>query len=659
MLPYRIIAVLGYLMTAVVALHAQATQPLAERSITELEKRLLGIDARLDELAHFSFQSGIGSNGNRSAWHLEPNHTEWFQVDLEGLQQIDQITLVPHIVKDSKRGVIPDGFPAELQIIAGTAEHPEGELITQLRPTDVKKHIAPYTFPTPGLHASWIRIQANELSARAWDQKYNLQLAEILIFEGNHNKALAGKVTSSSHSRGYDSSRDERYLVDGFMPYTMNAAVGDQSIAFMARFSDPTPPMALTFDLGKPQSLERIHLHRIELSNNMPISKAFDYGMPRRLVVEGANDVDFSESIVLLDVTLKNAYETGPIVMHDLERSACRYIRLTAIEPFIDSLMPEPTVAFGFAEIELFSNQTNVAYQKIPTANFEVISRTRPLSKLTDGHNFYGKILPIREWLEQLEERYKLEAERPLIRAELDRRYAQQRVTLQRMSWLAMFLTTGIIVILLVDRILRLRQIARIRERFAADLHDDLGASLHTIGLLGDIALSSMDSPERLKTALTRSRDLTKRTGAAIRHCIDLQTMNRLGDLEQDIRRIAERILVNIDYNISVQNAEQLNKLKARLKMDLFLFVKEGLTNIVKHSNADQVSIEITVHPKTIELTIQDNGRGLPGDAEQKIPPSLKRRARVMNAAISISETAEYSTVIRLIRKKHSLFFWK
>ncbi|WPJ95679.1 hypothetical protein SH580_19865 [Coraliomargarita algicola] len=641
------------------ALYGQPTQPLVELSISVLENRLLEIDSRIAELAEFSFQTGVGSNGNRSDSHTEPNHREWFQVELEGFQNIDQIILVPHIVKDSKLGVISDGFPAELEIIAGTAMHPEGELITQFRPTDGDQHIAPYTFATPGLQASWIRIQATELSPRAWDLKYNLQLAEILIFEGNHNHALGSKVTASSQSRGYDSSRNERYLVDGFMPYTMNAASGEQSIAMMVRISEPHAPLAISIDLEDAYQLDRIHLHRIELSNNMPLSKGFDFGMPRRLLIEGSNQADFSESTVLLDLHLKNAYESGPIIMRDLNPQACRFVRLTAVEPFIDTLMPEPTIAFGFAEIELFSNQTNVAYQKTPTTNFEYSSYARPLTKLTDGQNFYGTILPIREWLEQLEERYHLEAERPLIRAELDRRYARQSITLRRMSWLAMLLTTGIVVVILVDRILRLRQIARIRERFAADLHDDLGASLHTIGLLGDIALSSVDSPERLKTALTRSRELTKRAGAAIRHCTDLQTMGRVGDLEQDIRRIAERMLVNSDYTISVQGANYFNKLKPRLKMDLFLFVKESITNIVKHSNADQVSIEMNANSSLIEIKIQDDGRGLPDDKEQKVPPSLKRRARVMHASISISHSAEYSTIIHLCRKNSSLLFWQ
>lgn len=658
-LPYCIIAVLSSLLS-VLALSGETTTQLKARSIPELEARLVEIDTRLDQLAEFSFQTGIGSNGNRSASYLDPNHTECFLVELDGYQTIDQITLLPHLVKDSQQGVTADGFPAELQIIAGTQAHPKGELVKQFRSKDVKKHIAPYTFLTPGLQASWIRIEATELSPRAWDQQYNFQLSEILIFEGNHNHALASKVTSSSRSRGYDSSRAGRYLVDGFMPYSMNPAVGEQSIAFRVVQRESMPkPATLTFDLGAAYPLDRIHLHRIELSNNIPPTKDFDYGLPRRLLIEGSNQADFSDSVQLLDLRIQNAYDTGPIIMHDLQQATCQFIRLSILEPFIDKLMPEPTYAFGFAEIELFSQQKNVLYKKTPALNFKYFSQNRPLSKLTDGHNFYGKILPIREWLEQLEERYQLETERPLIRAELDRRYTQQAVTLRRMSWLAMFLTTGIVVIILVDRILRLREITRIRERFAADLHDDLGASLHTIGLLGDIALASIQSPERLKTALTRSRELTKRTGAVIRHCTDLQSQGRLEDLERDIARIAERMLVNIDYELSVQGKDALNKLKPRLKMDLFLFVKESLTNIIKHSSADKVSIMITAIHNKIEIKIQDNGRGLPADETPSVPPSLKRRARVMHASVSITQSDGFATVIHLIRKHSHFTFWR
>jgi signal transduction histidine kinase len=649
-------------LMAVASLHGQPHLPLSELSITELEDSLGDIDARLDQLAHFRLQAGVGSNGYRSALHLvhlESHHTEWFEVQLSELQSIDQVILVPHLVMDNEAGLVSDGFPIELQIIAGTQEHPEGELIAQTKPKDGKQHIAPFIFPTPGLKASWIRIEAIELSARSWDGHYNFQLAEILIFQGDTNLALTSEVTTSSQSIGYDSSRDERYLVDGFMPYVMNAAIGAQSRAFAVdNLADDFTP-ELMIDLGEIYTLEQIHLHRLELGNNIPLSKSFDHGTPHRLLIEGATLEDFSDRSLLLDLIFENSYQTGPIIMRNLEGEACRFVRLSIIEPFLDTLMSEPTTVFGLAEIELFSDQTNVAYQKIPTANFRSTKPNRSLENLTDGHNFYGKILPIREWLEQLTERYELEVKRPLIRAELDKRYTQQTIMLRRMGWLAMLLTTGIVVIVLVDRIIRLRQIAQIRERFAADLHDDLGASLHAIGLLGDIALASTQAPDRLNTALTRSRELTKRMSATVRHGTNLQSIGRLESLEKDMQRIAERILVKISYEISTTGSDPLNKLKPRLKMDLLLFVKECLANIVKHSDANKVKIDIIASPNTVEIIVHDNGRGLPSNGTQRIPPSLKRRARIMNASISISHSTEFATIIHLIRKRSLLTFWK
>ena len=646
-------------LLALVPLHGQPLRPLSELSITELEDSLSAIDARLDQLAHFRLQAGVGSNGYRSALHLESHHTEWFEVQLSELQSIDQVILVPHLVMDNEAGLVSDGFPVELQIIAGTQAHPEGEVIAQAKPKDGKQHIAPFIFPTPGLKASWIRIQAIELSARSWDDHYNFQLAEILIFQGDTNLALTSKVTTSSQSIGYDSSRDERYLVDGFMPYVMNAAIGAPSRAFAVdHLADDFTP-ELMIDLGELYTLEQIHLHRLELGNNIPLSKSFDHGTPHRLLIEGATLEDFSDRSVLLDLIFENSYQTGPIIMRTLEGNPCRFVKLSITEPFLDTLLPEPTTVFGLAEIELFSGQTNVAYQKIPTANFKSPKQNRSLANLTDGHNFYGKILPVREWLEQLSERYKLEVQRPLIRAELDRRYTQQTIMLRRMGWLAAILTAGIVVIVLVDRIIRLRQIAKIRERFAADLHDDLGASLHTIGLLGDIALASTQAPDRLNTALTRSRELTKRMSATVRHGTDLQSAGRLESLEKDMQRIAERILVKISYEISTTGSHPLNKLKPRLKMDLLLFVKECLTNIVKHSDADKVKIDIIASPKAVEVIVHDNGRGLPSNEAPQIPPSLKRRARIMNASISISHSTEYATIIHLIRKRSLLTFWK
>lgn len=167
---------------------------------------------------------------------------------------------------------------------------------------------------------------------------------------------------------------------------------------------------------------------------------------------------------------------------------------------------PPQKSRIGFAEIEVFSNQDNVALGKPAYTDSELGSQFRSLIALTDGNNLYGRILPIRKWVRELALRHDLETERPLLAAELNRRYARQKIHLTWMTWLAVLLAAGIGCTVLIDRIVRARQIAEIRKRLAADLHDELGADLHVIGLLGDLAQAAVNSPDRLRGLHQRIR---------------------------------------------------------------------------------------------------------------------------------------------------------
>ncbi len=165
------------------------------------------------------------------------------------------------------------------------------------------------------------------------------------------------------------------------------------------------------------------------------------------------------------------------------------------------------TSLLGFAEIELFSKGSNVAMGKAITSNLKPVSTIRSLSALTDGSNLYGQILPIREWLNELALRHDLETERPVVLAELNRRYARQKTYLSLLGWLAALLAAGIVFTILIFRNLSMRQVAKIKEQLAADLHDELGADLHTIRLLSDMAEEARNSPEELTSLHQRIRE--------------------------------------------------------------------------------------------------------------------------------------------------------
>lgn len=618
-------------------------------SLSDLKARLATVDRELNQLASLSLLSGVGSVGYRSLPHTSPTDTEWIQIDLGNEASIDQIVLVPTLWRDTKTGFRADGFPSEFRILAGTASDPVGTVVASYGPADqLLPRIAPLVVSCPGTVAAWIRVETVVMTPRAWDGKYIFQLSEALVFSGGKNIALGSPVRKSSPNGFRGPGWDTRYLVDGFVPYLMNAAEGSQSLAFVSEIGIGEQP-TITIDFGESLPLDRMHFHATDLSDTVPQAIPDDFGIPRRMLLEGANHPDFSDASRLVEFQKESVYNTGPIIMQRFPVTSCRYVRLTAVEPFINVLGGIQGSQIGAAEIELFSAGRNVALGRPAQASFTAISPERSVAALTDGRNLYGNILPVQDWLNELARRHDLETERPLITAELDYRYARQKTNLTRMGWLAVLLAAGIVSIILVERNKRLRQIAHIRERLAADLHDELGANLHTIGLLSDLASDARNSPEEMDTLYRRIRSETERSGIAVRHCSDMLAAKGLyTDLLADMQRASNRIMAKLEHEISIEGEESLKALAPRTRADLFLFYKECLVNISRHSGATKYTTELKARPDMIHLTICDNGRGMESSNKDGVPSSLKRRANLLGAKVTVENPPTGGTCIEL-----------
>lgn len=626
---------------------------LAPLFTNPLEQRLASVDSELAQLASYSLRGGVGAIGYRSAVHQESETMEWIQIDLGEKRSFDQIVLVPSIWRDTQSGFRADGFPEEFLIFAGSAGESKGKVVAAFEKNhQVLPRIAPLVVSCPGTMASWVRLEATKLSPRAWDGRYQLELAEILIFRGQENIALHRPVsTSSNEPEPAGGAREKRFIVDGFTPYLMDAARGKQSIAMVSDVCIGEHPV-IEIDLGAVQSINRLNFHSADVSDTVPQANDANYGIPRRMRVEGAKLPDFSDAVLLTEHHAGSIYDTGPIIILQFPETACRYVRLTADEPYINTLSSIIESQIGIAEIEVFSREQNIAIDKKVTASFSLRDPARQFSAITDGHNLYGRILPIRDWLGQLARRHDLESERPLIFAELNRRYARQKSILKWMGWLATLLTVGIAATVIIGRNLQKRKIAEIRERFAADLHDELGANLHTIRLLGDVALNALDSPDRLKNVLLRSRDLAERTSAAVRQSINLHQAGGLHEnLPEEMQRSAGRILADVEHDISIEGREVLKRLYPGNRADLFLFFKESLVNISRHSGATRFSIDLTASERQIRMVISDNGRGIPDSGNDGVPASLKRRARLLGAQVSAGKSINGGASITLTFK--------
>lgn len=621
-------------------------------TITSLEQRLEALDAELDQLAAFTMRPGIGSVGYRSLIHQSPDQTEWIRIELGEEVLIDQAVLVPTLFLVPQTGFLAEGFPEAFRILAGTEQttHVVAEFTAE---DEIMPRIAPLVVSFTPVKASWITIEATRLSPRLWDQRYMVQLSEIMVFSGGDNVALNKPVTLPTPSSKPIAAHHRKYLVDGFTPYLMDAASDSESKTKLLRITETNVSPTLTIELDAAYPISQINLHTANLEYSVPMSQNSNRAVPRHIRITGANRPDFSDAAVLCEHQQQSIYDNGPIIILRFPETDCTYVRLEILDPRpILSLFPRYNYV-AFSEIELLSNGRNAALHAPITANEAFIATRGKLQLITDGLNYYGEILPIRDWMNQLARRHDLEKERPRIVAERNRLYAAQKIKLRRTQGAALVLLLIIAFTILIDHIIRLRQAAQIRERFAADLHDELGATNYTIGLFTDAICRENCTPEQRSKLHTRIRSIVDQNGRAIRNISNLLDADIYQGLVQDIERIAERVSGKLEHTLTVEGEEFLDQLHPRTRADLFLFFKESLVNVCRHSTATAIRTHVTAAPRQLTLTVSDNGQGLP---ENKLPPSLKRRAKLFKAKISAGESPDGGARITLTLRPRRKF---
>lgn len=208
----------------------------------------------------------------------------------------------------------------------------------------------------------------------------------------------------------------------------------------------------------------------------------------------------------------------------------------------------------------------------------------------------------------------------------------------------------------------RLAELERVRTRIATDLHDDIGASLTQISILSEVARqqggnANGASSGPLKSIADVSNELVD-TMSDIVWAINPRK-DTLQDLVQRMRRFASDLLSakGIAFEFETPTFTPEIPLGANPRREVFLIFKESLANIVKHSEATRVGVELTFSAESLQLKITDNGRGLEVAklanerslfADQKGGNgilSMKRRAGEMNGDFEIVSEIGKGTV--------------
>ena len=225
------------------------------------------------------------------------------------------------------------------------------------------------------------------------------------------------------------------------------------------------------------------------------------------------------------------------------------------------------------------------------------------------------------------------------------------------MTWWFRFGMIAIIILTLYSlyqyRLKKLLEVERLRRRIARDLHDDIGTNLSAIVLASQMA-GHEDIPQSLREYVGDIRSVAMETQDHMRDIVwMLNPKNDSVDLlVSRMRDDAARLLRELQYSF-VAPHELPAKIDLTLKRNIFLIYKEALHNVVKHSGATHVEINVALQDGSLDLRIHDNGKGFDPvtvSAGNGLD-SIKERARQIRAVLHIHSHPGGGTDIQLTTK--------
>jgi signal transduction histidine kinase/ligand-binding sensor domain-containing protein len=164
-----------------------------------------------------------------------------------------------------------------------------------------------------------------------------------------------------------------------------------------------------------------------------------------------------------------------------------------------------------------------------------------------------------------------------------------------------------------MEQLERRQAVERERTRIAKDIHDDLGASLNLIAVLGDLAKQEK-SGERIEKMSSTARQAVKSLDEIV-WAVNPRN-DTLSHLVDYICQYTNDYLRDADIRCLLDVPEQTpaREVPSNVRHNLFLAVKEALQNVVKHARASRVELRLHLEGDQLRMQIADNGCGF-GDA--------------------------------------------
>ncbi len=191
------------------------------------------------------------------------------------------------------------------------------------------------------------------------------------------------------------------------------------------------------------------------------------------------------------------------------------------------------------------------------------------------------------------------------------------------------------------------------RNRMARELHDSMNQSLYSVILFTGAARNEADQigSQAIQNFLERAENMAKQALKEMRLLVyelrplELEEKGFLGALQQRLDTVEGRAGIDVELKINQQSP-----LPYFLEDALFRIVQEALNNIIKHSNATKVIIEMEINEEVCKMRVVDNGIGFdPALIQTRHGMGLinmRERAEKLGGKLSIKSTPSLGTEV-------------
>ena len=196
------------------------------------------------------------------------------------------------------------------------------------------------------------------------------------------------------------------------------------------------------------------------------------------------------------------------------------------------------------------------------------------------------------------------------------------------------------------------------RRAIASELHDSVGQSLSALNLNLTIIYRQF-SPfvnDEVKERFSDCMSLVADIIALVRDVMSNLRPTVLDDygveaaLQMTLEKFKSRSGIGIQFN---KSAMDIPRLGSAIEMTLLRITQEGLMNVLRHAQADQVVLSLRVDEQVVRLTLEDNGTGIRSWQAANRPGShgmtiMRERAEAVGGNLKVSSTADNGTRIEV-----------